>query len=113
MSYSPLAIKRSYVLGDIYKHCDTVESIPVYMNEISDEALGHVDESLGIYADAFLFHLPEDVCKRLSTGHYNYSFDYEVLYDKTDKKRHIKLNYILLIAKKAPPSSRLAQSSVL
>jgi hypothetical protein len=113
MSYSPLAIKRRYVLGDIYKHCSTVESIPVYMNEVSDEALGFVDESLGIYADAFLFHLPEDICKRLSTGHYNYSFDYDVSYDQTDKKKRFKLNFILLVAKKAPPSSRLSQSSIL
>jgi hypothetical protein len=111
MSYSPLAIKRHYVLGDIYKHCDTVESIPVYLNEVSEEALGYVDESLGIYADAFLFHLPEDVCKKLSTGHYNYSFDYDVLF--TDKKKHYKLNCILLIAKKALPSRRLAESSIL
>ncbi len=113
MSYSPLAIKRRNVLGDIYKHCYSVESIPVYMNEVSGEALGFVDESLGIYADAFLFHLPEDICKKLSTGHYNYSFDYEVLYDQTDKKKHIKLNCIMLVAKKALPSRRLADSSIL
>lgn len=113
MSYSPLAIKRHHVLGDIFKLCDTVESIPVYMNEVSEEALGHVDESMGIYADAFLFHLPEDICKKLSTGHYNYSFDYDVLYSETDKKKHLKLNYIVLVAKKALPSRRLADSSVL
>jgi len=101
MSYSPLAIKRSYVLGDIYKNCDTVESVPVYLNNESGELLGHADESMGRYADAFLFHLPEDVCKKLSTGHYNYSFGYDVLYNQTDKKRHIKLNHILLVGKEA------------
>lgn len=113
MSYSPLAIKRSQVLGNIYKHCDTVDRIPVYMEKVSDEALGYVDESLGIYADAFLFHLPEDVCKGLSTGHYNYSFDYDVSYDQTDKKKHIKLNYILLNGKLALPSMRRSRSSIL
>ncbi len=100
MSYSPLAIKRSHVLGDIYKNCDPVESIPVYMNDASGELLGHVDESLGQYADAFVFHLSEDVCKKLSSGHYSYGFDYEVLDRQNDGNRHIKLNYIMLVGRK-------------
>lgn len=100
MSYSPLAIKRSHVLGDIYKNCDPVESIPVYMNDRSGELLGHVDESLGIYADAFVFHLSEDVCKKLSSGHFLYGFDYDVLDNETARNRHIKLNYIMLVGKK-------------
>jgi hypothetical protein len=99
MSYSPLAIKRSRVLGDIYKHCETVESIPVYMNDTSGELLGYVDESLGHYADAFVFHLPEDICKKLSSGHFNYSFDYDVLSGKSDNKKRIKLNHIMLVGK--------------
>jgi len=100
MSYSPLAIKRSRVLGDIYKNCEPVESIPVYMNDASGELLGHVDESLGHYADAFVFHLSEDICKKLSSGHYNYGFDYEVLDKQNDKHKHIKLNYIMLVGKR-------------
>jgi hypothetical protein len=100
MSYSPLAIKRSRVLGDIYKQCDPVERIPVYMNDASGELLGHVDESLGHYADAFVFHLSEDVCKKLSSGHFNYGFDYEVSGSNADKNKHIKLNYIMLVGKK-------------
>jgi hypothetical protein len=106
MSYSPLAIKRSQVLGDIYKYCDNVDSIPVYMNDVSGELIGHVDEALGRYADAFLFHLPEDICKKLSTNHYNYSFDYDVMYNKTDKKRHFKLNHIILVGKAPTPKAR-------
>lgn len=111
MSYSPLAIKRSQVLGEIYKYCDTVESIPVYMNDASGELLGHADESLGRYADAFLFHLPEDICKKLSTGHYNYTFDYDILYDKTSRKKRIKLNYISLIGKAAPARTAPAKTA--
>jgi hypothetical protein len=103
MSYSPLAIKRSHVLGDIYKQCEPVESIPVYMNDASGELLGHVDESLGHYADAFVFHLSEDICKKLSSGHFNYGFDYEVLEQQAGKNNHIKLNYIMLVGKKALP----------
>ena len=102
MSYSPLAIKRSQVLGDIYKQCEPVESIPVYLNDASGELLGHVDESLGHYADAFVFHLSEDVCKKLSSGHYIYGFDYDILKNQTDKGSHIKLNYIMLVGRKIP-----------
>ena len=100
MSYSPLAIKRSHVLGDLYKSCEPVENVPVYMNDAAGELLGHVDESLGKYADAFVFHLSEDICKKLSSGHFNYGFDYEEVQPKADKNRQIKLNYIMLIGKK-------------
>lgn len=110
MSYSPLAIKRSHVLGEIYKYCDRVESIPVYLNDVKGELLGHVDESMGPYADAFLFHLPEDVCKKLSTGHYHYVFNYDVSYDGVAKKRHLKLNYISLVGKKIATKAVPAES---
>jgi hypothetical protein len=94
MAYSPLAIKRSYILGDLYNRCEVSENIPVYIDTVTDEPAGYVDSSLGAYADAFLFHLPEDVCKKLSTGHFKYGFDYE----KTAEKNKIKLNYIMLIS---------------
>lgn len=100
MSYSPLAIKRRQVLGDIYEICEPVENIPVYMNDASGELLGHLDESLGKYADAFVFHLSEDHCKKLSSGHYGFAFDYDVLEARNGKKRHIKLNYIMLVGRK-------------
>lgn len=101
MQYTPLAIKRRNILGDIYNHCDTIQSIPVYMNDKSGELLGHVDESLGHYTDAFLFHLSDEICKKLSQGHYNYGFDYDISDNKVSKKR-IKLNYILLVGKLIP-----------
>ena len=101
MSYSPIAIKRSYVLGEIYKQCDAIENIPVYLDSQSGEMLGYVDESLGHYADAFIFHLSETICKQLSTSHFDYAFGFEYI-GKTahsDNKR-IKLNHILLVGKK-------------
>lgn len=100
MSYSPLAIKRRQVLGDIYNRCEKIESVPVYMDDVSGELLGHADESLGQYADAFVFHLSETVCKKLSTGHYNFGFNYDILESKIGQKGNIKLNYILLVGKK-------------
>jgi hypothetical protein len=102
MSYSPLAIKRSNVLGKIYPQCDSVESIPVYMNDKSGEHLGFVDESMGHYADAFVFHLAEDVCKHLSMSHYDYAFgfEYSKSADQITNKTRIKLNQIFLVGKK-------------
>ena len=102
MSYSPLAIKRSYVLGEMYKQCDPIESIPVYMNDQSGELLGHVDESMGHYADAFIFHLSETVCKQLSASHFDFAFGFEFSEhtDPTVNQRRIKLNHIVLVAKK-------------
>ncbi len=103
MSYSPLAIKRSYVLGEIYNQCDPIESIPVYMNDQSGELLGHVDESMGHYADAFIFHLPETVCKQLSASHFDFAFGFEFCEsaDNAVNKKRIRLNHILLVGKKA------------
>ena len=103
MSYSPLAIKRSYVLGEIYKQCDPIESIPVYMNDPSGEMLGYVDESLGHYADAFTFHLSETVCKQLSSSHFDYAFGFEYAEpnESSSAKKRIKLNHIALVGRKA------------
>ena len=101
MSYSPLAIKRLSVLGDLYSKCESINSIPVYMDSDSGEMLGYVDESLGRYADAFLFHLSEEVCKKLSTGLYTYSFDYDFLRDESESgKKRIVLNYFVLTGRK-------------
>lgn len=102
MSYSPLALKRRHVLGDLYSKCDAVVSVPVYENDADGEMLGYADESLGHYADALTFHLAEDVCKRLSTGHYVYSFGYE--YSDPDaapgRGRRVKLTHICLTGRK-------------
>ncbi|HEX8737079.1 MAG TPA: hypothetical protein VF721_17235, partial [Pyrinomonadaceae bacterium] len=53
------------------------------------------------YADAFLFHLPEDVCKKLSTNGYELDVDYEVHQreDKTRDNGRLKLNHIILTAR--------------
>ena len=103
MTYSPLAIKRRHVLGDLYAQCDSIEMVPVHLDNADGEKIGFADESLGHYADAYLFHLPEDVCKKLSTGHYIYSFDYDYSDpDATGRHRRIKLNYIFLTGRKVP-----------
>ena len=78
MSYSPLSLSRRHVLGDLYSRCDALlESVPVYLAGVAEpELLGHADEGLGHFADAFTFHIADDLCKKLSAGQYTYSFDY-------------------------------------
>ncbi len=100
MTYNPLTIKRHSVLGDLYKQCDTIKSIPVFMNNISEEPIGFVDESLGHYVDGFVFHLPEIVCKKLSVSGYDIGVDYSFsdINSKINNKR-IKLNHIVLVVK--------------
>src|SRR2546423_13416192 len=77
MSYSPLSLSRRHVLGDLYGRCDALtEGVPVFLAGEEPQLLGHVDEALGHYADAFSFHLADDICKKLSAGQFTYSFEY-------------------------------------
>jgi hypothetical protein len=106
VTYSPLTIKRKQVLGDLYGRCAPVESIPVFLNEDS-EPVGHMDESVGRYMDAFSFHLPEDICKKLCTSHYQIGFDYDVA-----EGEQVRLNHILLIAKVIPPRAKRSKAGL-
>ena len=100
MNYSPIAIKRRSVLGSLYEQCANIESIPVYLNDASGEIIGYADESLGRYADAFLFRLPEDICKKLSMSGFEFGFDYQKAEtEQPSQKQKFTLNHILLIAK--------------
>lgn len=96
MTYSPLTIRRRNILGDIYGQCDRIDSIPVYLESTTADPIGSVDESLGRYTDAFVFRLPEDVCKKLSTGSYEIGLDFD------SRKNRIKLNHIILLPKQLP-----------
>jgi len=66
------------------------------------EMLGYVDQGLGHYADAFSFHLPDDICKKLSAGHYTYSFEFKYSEPKAAPGRHrsVKISSISLVARK-------------
>lgn len=102
MVYGPLSLSRRHVLGDLYARCEAIVNVPVYLNDNTGEMLGYADEGLGHYADAFCFHLPEDICKKLSAGHFTYSFDFDLTGDTklSASRRSIKLNYIVLTARK-------------
>jgi hypothetical protein len=97
MSLQTISIARSQVLGNFNARCEKIELIPVYMSEDMETQIGFVDQSLGPYADAFSFHLPADMCKRLSSGQFSFSFGYD---DKARAKKgnqsRITLNYICL-----------------
>lgn len=103
------------MLGDLYSRCDAIVEIPVYLAGVAPEKIGTADEGLGHYADAFIFHLAEDICKKLSTGHYTYMFDYEYADDADNKggSRRITLNSIILKARQpyVKPESRAVQKS--
>jgi hypothetical protein len=104
MTYIPLNLARRHVLGDLYGRCERAEQVPVYLNSTDGERLGFADESLGIYADAFTFHIPEDYCKKLSAGHFTYTLDYEYTGGKkpanSTAKRLVRLNSIVLVMRK-------------
>lgn len=102
MFTGPLSISRRHVLGDLYSRCDSLTSeLPVYLSGDEKELLGHVDEGLGHYADAFSFHLADDVCKRLSSGQFTYSFEYEHSDPKAANARgRVRLLSVTLVAGK-------------
>jgi hypothetical protein len=112
MKYSPLSISRRHVLGDLYARCEHLESVPVYLADVSTEPIGHCDESLGIYADAFCFHLSDDDCKKLSTGNFTFSFDYEASTAVDARSRQVTLRSIILNPRKAyeKPGPKSSQS---
>ena len=75
--------------------------MPVFLAGTEPELLGHVDEGLGHYADAFSFHLPDDVCKKLSAGQFTYSFEYNHSDPSTAGSRsRVTLTSITLNARK-------------
>lgn len=77
---SPVSLSRRHVLGDLYQKCGPLaEEVPVYLVEENKEPLlkGHADESLGHFADAFSFHIPDEMCKDLTAGRFTFSFQYE------------------------------------
>lgn len=98
MEKNPLSLKRRHVLGNLYNKCENITTIPVYLDTVSDEPIGFADESLGRYVDAFTFHLPEPICKKLSSNGYVVGFDYDV--SELNQKKY-KLNHFVLVAPKS------------
>jgi hypothetical protein len=99
MTTGPISLSRRHVLGDLYSRCDVIVSIPVYLNSVDGEMIGHVDHGLGHYADAFSFHLADDICKKLSAGFFTYAFDFEYAETVPGRSKRVKLNSICLIAR--------------
>ncbi len=104
MANNPVTMARRYVLGELNVRCEPVENVPVFLDNTAGEMLGFVDESLGKYADAITFHLADDVCKKLATGQFTYSLEYDFA-DAEDtaaagSKRRIKLSSITLVSRK-------------
>lgn len=94
-------MSRRHVLGDLYSRCEAVVNVPVYLDNKEGEMLGYVDQGLGHYADAFSFHLADDVCKRLSSGYFTFSFElsYADAAPTPGRARRVRLNSISLVAR--------------
>lgn len=92
-------MSRRHVLGELYSRCEAVVSVPVYLNDAGGEMLGYVDQGLGHYADAFSFHIPDDICRKLSAGYFTFSFDVSYADGVPGRSRRVKLNSISLIAR--------------
>src|ERR1051325_6910924 len=107
MAYSPLSMARRHVLGKLYGRCDAIRAcIPVYVletdgaSESVSELVGHADEGLGHYADAFTFHIPDELCKRLSGGAFTYTFAYEFVDPASNgPQSRVRINSISLVAR--------------
>lgn len=99
MATGPISISRRHVLGDYYSRCDAIVSVPVYLDSSKGEMLGYADQGLGHYADAFSFHLPDDICKKLSAGYFTYAFEFNYAERKATpgRYRRVKISSISLI----------------
>lgn len=93
---------RRHVLGELYQRCDQIEGqVPVFIVGSDEPSIGHVDQCLGHYADAFTFHVPDDICKQLSAGYFTFSFEYELIGAIAPSvSRRIRINSISLTARK-------------
>lgn len=104
MATNSLTMARRHVLGELNERCDAVENVPVYLDDTTGDVLGFVDESLGKYADAITFHLTDEICKKLASGQFTYSFEYDYADGKNTaaapSKRRIKLSSITLVSRK-------------
>ena len=100
MSLNTVAFKRRNILGELYKQCDAISTIPVYLNDTTGEPIGTVEESPENYRDAFLFQLPEAVCKKLSTNSFDIGIDYDFIDKNKTSNNRIKLNHIILVVKR-------------
>ena len=104
MSNAPLTMSRRHILGDLNSRCEPALNVPVFLDSSDGELLGHVDESLGRYADAITFHLDDQLCKRFAAGQFAHLLEYEFAGDDDASlpanRRRIRLGSIILKPRK-------------
>lgn len=100
--HSPVSLSRRHVLGDLYGRCDALKDrVPVYLDGEERELLGHANEQLGKFADAISFFLSDENCKKLSSGHFRFAFDYQLSgAESKDSTRQYIVTSITLVAPK-------------
>jgi hypothetical protein len=110
----PVSLARRHVLGELYGRCDVLaEEIPLYLDGgDAPEVLGHVDQALGVFRDAFSFHVTSDVGKGLCAGYYTFAFDCEQLRDRRVRLVSITLKQREKYEKPIARRNRSAQAKV-
>lgn len=100
MNLNTVAFKRRRILGEFYGRCETTDSVPVYLNDESGESIGTAEQIFEHNSDTFVFHLPSDICKKLSTNLYDIGIDYEFIEPGADPANaRITLKSIILVVK--------------
>jgi len=99
---SSVTLSRRHVLGDLHASCDALRgSVPVYLDGEAREVLGHASEQDGKFADAISFFLSDEICKKLSSGYFTFSFEYEIAKPATKAiGRRVILTSIILTGRK-------------
>ena len=100
MTHTPLTLSRRHVLGDLYAQCERLTSVPVFWDSVVGSPLGFVEEGTSHYADAFTFHIEEQLCRKLASGQiiclFNYEFAGAANGGGTRGKRRIRLTSFVL-----------------
>jgi hypothetical protein len=99
MTHTPLTLSRRHVLGDLYPQCERLTSVPVFWESVDGSPLGFVEEGTSQYADAFTFHIEEQLCRKLASGQVICLFNYEFASASnggTGGKRRIRLTSFVL-----------------
>lgn len=97
-------MSRRHILGDLYSRCEPALNVPVFLDSPDGELLGHVDESLGRYADAITFHLGDQLNKRFAAGQFAHLLEFEFAGEDDASlpanRRRVRLGSIILKLRK-------------
>lgn len=75
------------------------EQVPVYLDGEDRVLLGHANEQLGVFADAISFFLSDENCKKLASGTFRFSVEYDIsATENNENNRQVVVTSITLVA---------------